>query len=100
MGFGSGLHEVAILRACQRPGNFAVVAKAGIDDIFENTPSRVVAVYAHPDDAEVSCGGTLAISIIAAYTTSLAVLANSGVALLLISILTRGMVDLSIDGLG
>ena len=26
----------------------------------EPVPSRVVAIYAHPDDADVSCGGTLA----------------------------------------
>lgn len=27
---------------------------------IEDTPAAVLAVYAHPDDAEVSCGGTLA----------------------------------------
>jgi len=28
--------------------------------LFREVPERVVAVYAHPDDADVSCGGTLA----------------------------------------
>lgn len=29
-------------------------------ELFELTPERALAVYAHPDDADVSCGGTLA----------------------------------------
>lgn len=29
-------------------------------ELLESTPSRVLAVYAHPDDPDVSCGGTLA----------------------------------------
>ncbi len=29
-------------------------------DLLDGTPPRALAVYAHPDDAEVSCGGTLA----------------------------------------
>jgi LmbE family N-acetylglucosaminyl deacetylase len=28
--------------------------------IYEETPDRVLAVYAHPDDPEISCGATLA----------------------------------------
>lgn len=28
--------------------------------VFDEVPSRALAVYAHPDDPEVSCGGTLA----------------------------------------
>lgn len=33
---------------------------AGADAVIAATPGRVLAVYAHPDDPEVSCGGTLA----------------------------------------
>jgi len=29
-------------------------------DLLDDAPSRALAVYAHPDDAEISCGGTLA----------------------------------------
>ncbi len=29
-------------------------------ELWEETPRRVLAVYAHPDDPEVSCGGSLA----------------------------------------
>ena len=29
-------------------------------ELFEELPSRALAVYAHPDDPEISCGGTLA----------------------------------------
>ena len=29
-------------------------------ELLESVPSRVLAVYAHPDDPDVSCGGTLA----------------------------------------
>jgi LmbE family N-acetylglucosaminyl deacetylase len=29
-------------------------------DLFHHAPARALAVYAHPDDAEISCGGTLA----------------------------------------
>ncbi|MCU1489537.1 MAG: putative LmbE-like protein [Acidimicrobiaceae bacterium] len=29
-------------------------------ELVEGTPGRVLAVYAHPDDPDVSCGGTLA----------------------------------------
>lgn len=29
-------------------------------ELFDDVPERAVAVYAHPDDADVSCGGTLA----------------------------------------
>ena len=29
-------------------------------DLLEEAPARALAVYAHPDDAEISCGGTLA----------------------------------------
>jgi len=28
--------------------------------LFDGVPDRVLAVYAHPDDPDVSCGGTLA----------------------------------------
>jgi LmbE family N-acetylglucosaminyl deacetylase len=28
--------------------------------LLDDTPARALAIYAHPDDAEVSCGGTLA----------------------------------------
>jgi len=33
---------------------------AGDQDIEASVPERALAVYAHPDDPEVSCGGTLA----------------------------------------
>jgi LmbE family N-acetylglucosaminyl deacetylase len=29
-------------------------------DLLQDEPARALAVYAHPDDAEISCGGTLA----------------------------------------
>lgn len=29
-------------------------------DVYDEVPARALAVYAHPDDPEVSCGGTLA----------------------------------------
>lgn len=29
-------------------------------DLLDDAPARALAVYAHPDDAEISCGGTLA----------------------------------------
>ena len=29
-------------------------------DLLDEVPDRVLAVYAHPDDPDVSCGGTLA----------------------------------------
>lgn len=33
---------------------------AGVAELLDITPERALAVYAHPDDADVSCGGTLA----------------------------------------
>ena len=30
-------------------------------DLITEVPQRVLAVYAHPDDADVACGGTLAL---------------------------------------
>ena len=29
-------------------------------ELLDSVPSRALAVYAHPDDPDVSCGGTLA----------------------------------------
>ncbi|MHB1784049.1 MAG: PIG-L deacetylase family protein, partial [Acidimicrobiales bacterium] len=29
-------------------------------ELVADAPTRALAIYAHPDDAEVSCGGTLA----------------------------------------
>jgi LmbE family N-acetylglucosaminyl deacetylase len=31
-----------------------------VAELFDGVPDRVLAVYAHPDDPDVSCGGTLA----------------------------------------
>ena len=31
-----------------------------MSELVDGTPSVVLAVYAHPDDADVACGGTLA----------------------------------------
>jgi LmbE family N-acetylglucosaminyl deacetylase len=31
-----------------------------VAQLFQTVPSRALAVYAHPDDADVACGGTLA----------------------------------------
>jgi LmbE family N-acetylglucosaminyl deacetylase len=31
-----------------------------VPEVFDGDPGRVLAVYAHPDDPDVSCGGTLA----------------------------------------
>ncbi len=36
------------------------VLSAAVAELLADTPSRALAVYAHPDDADVSCGGTLA----------------------------------------
>src|SRR5207245_7963351 len=33
---------------------------AGVAELVKSVPASARAVYAHPDDAEVSCGGTLA----------------------------------------
>src|SRR3954465_9470609 len=35
-------------------------ARPDVAELFAATPSRALAIYAHPDDAEVSCGGTMA----------------------------------------
>ena len=29
-------------------------------ELVDDVPARALAIYAHPDDPEVSCGGTLA----------------------------------------
>lgn len=31
-----------------------------VPELFHDVPDRALAIYAHPDDADVSCGGTLA----------------------------------------
>jgi LmbE family N-acetylglucosaminyl deacetylase len=44
-------------RSRRTPGSTEFTAGA---EAYEEVPTRALAVYAHPDDAEVSCGGTLA----------------------------------------
>src|SRR5262249_52983985 len=47
---------------CQSPRRVALLRPAGRDvpELVDDVPASALAVYAHPDDAEVSCGGTLA----------------------------------------
>lgn len=46
-------------------------------NLFADTPDRAVAIYAHPDDPEVACGGTLARWAAAGSTVHLVVV-NAG----------------------
>lgn len=49
------------LHACVRAGRFAYLSgPVAPAQLVDDVPARALAVYAHPDDVEVACGGTLA----------------------------------------
>ncbi len=53
------------MRPAPNPGEGAALPfprgpAAGVPELVVDVPARALAVYAHPDDADVSCGGTLA----------------------------------------
>ena len=56
-------------------------------DLITEVPQRVLAVYAHPDDADVACGGTLALWAAAGSEVHLVVCTDGG----------RGTADASVD---
>ncbi len=60
--FVTHLHidDVAIDRACRAVADGALIAPTCPSASIVTSPSSALAVYAHPDDPEVSCGGTLA----------------------------------------
>ncbi|MGH9065615.1 MAG: PIG-L deacetylase family protein [Acidimicrobiales bacterium] len=60
---GAGVGPAGAAAAAAGPaaaGAAAAARERAPGHLVEETPARVLAVYAHPDDADVSCGGTLA----------------------------------------
>src|SRR5258707_14735752 len=47
-------------RSCSMRPTVPPVRSSAVAELVETVPASALAVYAHPDDSEVSCGGTLA----------------------------------------
>src|SRR5258707_11040589 len=47
-------------RSCSMRPTVPPVRSSAVAELVDTVPASALAVYAHPDDSEVSCGGTLA----------------------------------------
>ena len=47
-------------RACSTTSTVPPVRSGPVAELVDTVPASALAVYAHPDDSEVSCGGTVA----------------------------------------